>query len=147
MHVVYPKVSRARATITWTSVWLNLVFSVAYQFPEKLVRRLPQPGEVRISIVQFIEQAGPVWIVGFGGAALAVGAAMIARRCLTAAHMLGGIVWAGYSAAVTFSIFASRPTGSILLPATAIAITIAHLALVDAYSGDVARKEFMGHER
>lgn len=138
----HPKSTRPRLTATISLVFANWLFSVSYRFPEQLVQRFTRPSGVRVSIVQYLETLGPVWIVGFSLAAIAMTYAVISRRALVTAHVLGGMIWAGYSTALLFGVFASNPIGSILLPGCAVVITVFHLSLSDAYSENLPpRKE------
>lgn len=138
-----PVISRPRITATSALVLLNWTFSVAYKFPEQLVRKVARPGEIRVSIVNYVESLGPVWAIAFSLAAIAMTYSLFTRRTLIVSHVMGGMVWASYATALWFGVFASEPSGSILLPGCAVALSVIHLSMVDAYSEYLPRKEML----
>lgn len=135
-------IPRYRLIASGTLTVLNWVFTIAYRFPDVLVKKAFVPGQIRVSIVTYIDGLGPVWAMAFLLAAIGMTFSLITRRWVIVGHTLGGMVWAAYSTALLFGVFASKPIGSIISAAMAVAICFFHVSLVDAYSGElVIRKE------
>lgn len=121
-----------RFSISWVITVGNALMAFLYSNPALLVRR-PNPASRSQSLVAYIEQLGPIWIISFGVSAVVLAASLVIRRYLPAAHSLSSAVWAGYSTAVLWTALTNDPKGPYLTSSLAVVITIINLMLVVGY--------------
>lgn len=77
---------------------MQVAIGLLYLGPSQLVRR-PLPPD-QISVVVYIEQAGPYWVVGFVLSGLMLVAAAVRGKGFVVGHAAGVFVWLFYGGAI-----------------------------------------------
>jgi hypothetical protein len=131
---------RARVAASWVLVFGHLVLAVAYLIPALSVSRVVVPAGQAVSIVSYIDDKGPYWVVGFGLMAVVLAVAAWTRRGLQVAHLGGAVVLGAYSAAIWFGALMSEPNRPIVSAVAFTLLTGWHLVLSSAYNEAVARR-------
>jgi hypothetical protein len=130
---------RARTAATLVLLVAHVVLATAYAIPDLSVSRLTTPGQ-SVSIVNYIDDRGPWWMASFAAVAALLLVAMVTRRGLHLAHLLGGVVVSAYAAAIWFGAFASEPNRPIISAVLASLVAAWHLVLSGAYAEAVFRR-------
>ncbi|WP_371113058.1 hypothetical protein [Rhodococcus sp. JVH1] len=106
---------------------MQIAVGLLYLGPSQLVRR-PLPPD-QLSLVVYIENAGPYWVIGFVLTGLALIFATIKRRHFVNAHAAGVFMWAFYGLAILLGAIFSVPPTPVLSGAIAIFMALVHAGL------------------
>lgn len=120
---------------------MALAYAIFYFGPSSFVRA-PRPEgymEKQISIVQNIEQFGPVWPFVFAFTGVLIVGSTILGRGVIASHGLAAGLWFTYGAAILFSSLASQPPSPILSGAAALFGAVTHIGMARAWAGEGVR--------
>lgn len=132
-------ISRGRRIASVGLALGHFVMAVAYQVPSLSISpsgTLP-PGAV--SIVNYIDAAGPWWVAGYGLTGLGILSAVWMQRCLHWAHALGAAVAGAFATASLVGAFSSDPNRPIIVGVAFAMVCVAHLGLFSSY-GDLVEQ-------
>lgn len=137
--------TRPRKIATGSLGLVHLLLAFAYSQPALSVAP-PSPGQIRVSVVNYINNLGPVWLVAFGvtGAAL-ITALLLAPRWLGPAHVGGVLVTSFYSIALWSGFVLSTPRPTIIAATLSVTLVLWHVAMSDLYAAPPPRPSRARH--
>lgn len=110
---------------------MAVVLGVVYFGPPELVRRSLPPKQT--SLVQAVENLGPVWPLLFTVMGVALIAAVTGRRYIVGAHVFAIFGWMFYGACIVIGAAASVPPAPIVTGLIAIGVAGIHGGLMLAH--------------
>ncbi|KXF56132.1 hypothetical protein AXA44_02540 [Rhodococcus sp. SC4] len=106
---------------------MQISVGLLYLGPSQFVRR-PLPPD-QINLVQYIESAGPYWVIGFVLSGVVLLAASVRRRGFVIGHAVAVFIWAFYGSAVLIGAVMSEPPTPILTGSISVWLALMHAAL------------------
>ncbi|MGN7133372.1 hypothetical protein ACTHQY_08875 [Rhodococcoides corynebacterioides] len=106
---------------------MQIAVGALYLGPSQLVRR-PQPPD-QISLVVYVEQAGPWWVLLFVATGIWLIVAASRARGFVVAHAVSVVVWLFYGLAIFFGAWFSEPPTPILAATIAVFTAFIHATL------------------
>lgn len=134
MPAQHVALTRPRRLATGGLGVIHLALAYAYAFPP-LSQSPPPATGTRVSIVAFINDIGPLWLIGFGLTGLALLAGLRWPAGLRWIHTSSVTIAAIYSAAIWSGWLLSDPRPSMVAAVLSTAPVAWHIAMADLYSG------------
>lgn len=106
---------------------MQVAVGFLYLGPSQWVRR-PLPPE-QISLVVYIEQAGPWWVLFFALSGIVLLAATVRKKGFVVGHAAGVFVWVFYGSAILLGAIFSEPPTPVLAGAIAVFMAFVHAGL------------------
>ena len=129
-----------RVAASWVLCCLQLAFSILHTHAPWAYR---VDGRTSTGVVAYINSLGPVWAVLFGVTAVVMAGLLVISeegwwlsKKIWLGHMLCGVVFAAFTAALFTSAIANTPAGPFTYPTLAFFITFSHGILTLSYGGE-----------
>ncbi|KQU30352.1 MULTISPECIES: hypothetical protein [unclassified Rhodococcus (in: high G+C Gram-positive bacteria)] len=106
---------------------MQVAVGALYLGPSQLVRR-PQPPD-QISLVVYIEQAGPYWVFLFAVTGVFLLTAAARGKGFVVAHSVSMVAWTFYGLAIFFGAWFSEPPTPVLAATIAVFMGFIHVTL------------------
>jgi hypothetical protein len=90
------------------------------------------------TVVVYISNLGPAWVILFGVTAPALGFTIVKRRWMNWAHLAAGAVWTLYASALVYGAWATK--GTWFFPILAVAVVFVHTKLASGYDDDAGKE-------
>lgn len=117
---------------------MAVLYAIFYIGPTEWVRlpRTPQQLESQVSVVQHVENLGPVWPFLFMLAGCLVLGCTLLGRGVIIGHGIAAGVWVTYGLAIMLGAILSEPPTPVLSGVAAIFGAITHIGMARAWAGE-----------
>lgn len=129
-----------RVAASWVLCCLQLAFSILHTHAPWAYR---VDGRTSTGVVAYINSLGPVWAVLFGVTAVIMAGLLVIGEegwwlssKTWVGHLLCGVVFAAFTAALFTSAISNTPAGPFTYPTLAFFITFSHGILTLSYGGE-----------